>query len=229
MVFPKLFKFHSENMVETVENLETETTLGIINVLIKFSQSNFFSKNSIKKVLKYKKSSVFILEEGGLYVEVVKLPIAPKIPKHMQVEKCIAYLIRFKCLKKLQPQFICALDFADGILEGDPESGEGMISQSFEHENTRLTIGTEDEDYLEDRAKNQRWMPYRLFTDELISYENVGCIEDGVKIVLPPFLEEEVGQIQFVISWTQVKANDSISTWFAVDVSPEEILRQSCP
>jgi hypothetical protein len=143
----------------------------------------------------------------------------------MQVEECIAYLIRFKCLKKFQPEFICALEFKNDLLEGEPESGHRLTAQSFEYKNTRLTIGAEDEESLEDRAKYHMWMPHRLFTDQLISYENVVCIKDGIKVVLPPF-QDEIGQIHFVISWSRVKSNDPHSTWFAVNTSSEEILKQ---
>ncbi len=220
-----LFEFNSNEMSESVEALESETPLGVIKILMKFSQPSGFSKLHIKKVLKYKNASVFILDGDGFYVEIVRLPINPKIPKDMKVDGCIAYLIRFKCAKKLKPEFVCALQFADGILEADPESGEGLAAQSFEHENIRLTIGTEDEEALDGRAKHQIWMPHRLFTDELISCENVKYIKDGIRVVLPT-LEEETGQIQFVISWSHVKNNGPYSTWFAVDTPPQEILKQ---
>jgi hypothetical protein len=225
MAFPKLFEFTSEEMIEVTEDLSTQTPLGVISISIKSSQKISLSKFSNMKVLKYKNALLFVIDLNDLYVEIIKLPIVPHIPKHMRIEECVAYLIRFKCLKKFQPEFVCSLEFADDALAAEPESGQRLMAQSFEHENTRLTIGTEDEESLEDRAKYHMWMPNRLFTDELISFENVECIKNGIKVVLP-FFQNEMGQIQFVISWSRVKNNDPASTWFAVETSSEEILKQ---
>ncbi len=226
MTFLKLFEFHSDEMTQVYEKLATQTPLGTINISIKPSKSENFHKIPINKVLKHKNALLHVVDLEGLFLEIIKLQITPAIPKDMQIEECIAYLIRFKCLKKFQLEFMCTLEFENDILEAEPEPGHRLIAQSFEYKNTRLTIGTEDEESLEDRrAKHHTWMPHRLFTDHLISYENVVCIKNGIKVVLPPF-QGESGQIQFVISWSRVKSNDSHSTWFAVDTPFEEILKQ---
>jgi hypothetical protein len=213
----KLFNFPAEELNERYDLLETENPLGLIEIK---------TNSKLETILKYRDSSVFVLQGNDLYIEIVKAPITPKIPKHMQIEKCIAYLIRFKCIRRVQPKFSCMLVPKTDILKTDLESGERLISHSFDCKDRRLTIGTEDEESLQDRAKNRAGMPERFFSDNLISYENIEPIEAGLQVHLPLFLEGEEGQIQFVISWAQLKNNDPLSTWFAVDVTAEEILTQ---
>lgn len=43
---------------------------------------------------------------------------------------------------------------------------------------------------------------------------------------VPSLLENEEGQVQFIISWVKGPKLDS-STWFAIDVRPEDILNQA--
>lgn len=154
-------------------------------------------------------------------VEFIKLNFKPKLPTGMKVDDCIFAVWRIKSLRKIaECNFTCRLENE----EGSPESGEGLASQSFENNDYKLNIGTEDEDYLQQRAESQNWLP--LHFKDKISTEQIDYLKSGIKITLPELLPNESLQIHFIVSWSS-KKNPEISTWYAVDQSPMEILEKA--
>ncbi len=172
------------------------------------------------------KSSVCIWAFNAVHIELLKTNIVPSLPLGMKVDQCIAFLWRFKSASNdLSLKLICRLAFNNKILEVVPESGGGLIAQSWTVQNTRITVGTEDEDYLLSRSEHQNGLPLRLAENQLIDSDLIEYLEEGIQITLPPFQENEEGQIQFVVAWGDKSDRDDISTWFAVDVRPQEILK----
>lgn len=86
-------------------------------------------------------------------------------------------------------------------------------------------IGTEDKDYLQQRASNENGLPKRLssfFDVENYLMDIVFYLDDGMKISFPPIEKDEWIQSHYVVAF--VKKEKDISPWFAVDVRPSEIL-----
>lgn len=54
--------------------------------------------------------------------------------------------------------------------------------------------------------------------------DNVRYNNQGLEIVLPESVRSDLIQTHFIVAWTS-KTFDPISTWYAVDQSPEYILR----
>ena len=172
---------------------------------------SFQSKNII---------SSWIFED--FIVEFIRLNFAPKLPLGMKIENCILGAWRIKSLKKMvRCDFTCCLE---NDLEGFPEPGEGLIADSFENEYYKLSIGTEDEEYLQNRAASQFWLPEHFKTK--IRADQIVYLHNGIRIKLPELSQTEKSQIHFIVSWS-LKENSDISTWYAVDQSSKEILEQA--
>ena len=140
------------------------------------------------------------------------------------MDDCICGIWRIKALKEINCSFNCYLQTEANIdSKGWPESGEGLIAQSFENDQIKLTIGTEDEEYLERRAKSQDWLPHRFKSEmkaNLIEY-----LYNGIKVTVPKLFQNEQAQLHFIAAWSFKKDSDA-STWYAVDQSPRNILKQ---
>ncbi|WP_068467419.1 hypothetical protein [Candidatus Protochlamydia phocaeensis] len=108
-------------------------------------------------------------------------------------------------------------------LIGFPDSGEHLISQSFEHNSINLSIGTEDEEKIELRAKNNDWVPLRLQTT--IMPDNIRYLDQGLETCFSLIKGEKI-QIQFIVAWV-LKTNNDLSTWYAVEQPNIEILKQA--
>jgi len=168
---------------------------------------------------------IYIWDFNNVHLELLRISIVPELPQHLKVEKCIALLWRFKNLsKKINLRLKCQF-FPKRNAEWDSESGECLSAQCWEDADYKITIGTQDEECLEGRAFNSKGLPLRLAKQKLLDPELVENHEDGIEVVLPPLLENEEGQIQFIISWVNKKETDPISTWYAVDQKPEYILK----
>jgi hypothetical protein len=154
-------------------------------------------------------------------VEFLRLNFNPKIPVGMKVDQCMCGIWRVKALKEVSCHFSCYLATN---LEGSVETGESLNAQSFEDDHVILTIGTEDEECFKYRARSDRWFPSRLKSD--IEPDQVKYLPHGISINLPNLLGGEVLQTHFNCAWSS-KDNQEISTWFAVDEDPFEILKES--
>jgi len=79
-----------------------------------------------------------------------------------------------------------------------PETGEGLFAISLENDNITLSIGTEDEEYLSQRAEFERFLPSRF--KNVITPEMIHHCEDGIQIILPPLLKDELIQVHFIVT-----------------------------
>lgn len=169
---------------------------------------------------------VYMWHTADFNLELLQMPVKPTLPPGIHVTRCVALFIKLQCFKEIQPCFSCQLIWDQEHLEGEPESGEGLVAQSFQSHNMRLTIGTEDEERLLTRASLNDGLPVRLYTQQAINSEVVTYLQNGLAISLPSLLKGEIGQVQFTVAWTSVEKNDPLATWFAVDAPLKHILTQ---
>ena len=94
---------------------------------------------------------------------------------------------------------------------------------SFDNSTHRLTLGTEDEEYLKSRANSNDWLPSH-FKDE-ISSESIHFSRNGIIIDYPACFANETIQTHFIVAWTS-NNNQDVSTWYAVDQSTTTILNK---
>jgi hypothetical protein len=151
-------------------------------------------------------------------VEFIRAPFEPKIPSHMKVKSCIAGIWRVRSnYDGLRLRFQTRLT---SKREGIPETGEGLMSVGF-HDKINLSIGTEDEDFLQQRASNGKWMPIRV--KDMIKADDIHFIHGGLEVNLPLLAKCEMVQIQFIVAWAS-KDYPEVTPWFAVEQSPGHIL-----
>lgn len=159
-------------------------------------------------------------------IEFFRADFMPKIPSQMKVDYCTAGIWRIKNFhSKLDVSFKTIIEIEKSLNEKDLiETGEGLFASSYENNEFKLSIGTEDEEYLASRASIQKWLPYRL-EDIFLNSCAIDSIPGGLKVILPSIEANETVQIQFIIAWSSKKNNES-STWFAVDQSSDFVLKQ---
>ena len=202
-----------------VENpLKLETPLGDIVFKIKINEDYCNSLETVKSnELDCYLSS---WKSKNCEIECLRTKFNPILPPDMKVDKCFAYIWRIQALENLNISL-------QGILEtsliGSPDSGEHLISQSFEHNSINLSIGTEDEEKIELRAKNNDWVPHRL--QPTIMSDNIRYLDQGLEARFSLMKGEKI-QIQFITAWV-LKTNNDLSTWYAVEQSNIEILNQA--
>lgn len=219
----KLFKSLRESHEIDLNALVFSTPLGNIYFDFLFNGKEISNVKPLKtEIIDQTIISSWDLDE--CYIEFLKGNFIPKIPFTMKVEACIAGIWRIKSLsKKLKPNFKVHLDTElISEFEENPEGGEGLISQNFENTNYKLSVGTEDEDFLIQRAIGRKWMPLRF--QNLINPNMIEYIPGGLQIELPLLENGECVQIQFVVAWSK-KNYPEVSTWFAVEQSPNYILQ----
>ena len=195
------------------------TPLGNVYFNLIFNGDEIFSIKPLKTEFR-DKTTISCWDLDECYVEFLQTHIVPQIPSSMKIEASIAGIWRIKSLSKaLFPVMKVHLDTK---YEGSPDSGEGLISQSFENDTFNLSIGTEDEDYLSERARAQKWMPERL--QNVLSSSAIEYIPNGIQFNSPQLEQSECIQIQFIVAWS-LKKYPEASSWFAVDQSPDYILK----
>ena len=210
--------FKKSNLISQIkqDTLKYSTPFGNINFNCKINE---FDVSKIKPSIIHAKEKTIISSWyfQECQVEFLSTNFNPKIPNNMKIENCVAGVWRLICFQEgIKPIFNIKLETN---LEGIPETGEGLISLAFENDTFKLSIGTEDEDYLISRAKMNNWMPTRFQTTDCytIDYE-----KNGIQISLPNLKKEDKIQIQFITAWSQPEYPES--TWFAVEQNLSHLL-----
>jgi hypothetical protein len=146
-----------------------------------------------------------------------------EIPSAGSAVCCEAAIIRLQC-NQPEVKASARINWLDGYtwLDSYPESGEGIEAKTWTSKSARVTIGTEDSEYLEARSKTGEWMPPRLSDESLISDAMFNFTESSISVNMPILKNSEAFQLQFVIVSGDV-VNDC-ATWLAVAQKPRVLL-----
>lgn len=209
-------QLHSMN----INPLQLRTPLG--EIIFKCIVSDLALKVDSSAKVMAKSSHHFLVSwiNENYLIDFLRAEFDPVLPSNMKVNDCFAGIWRIKALKKINVNLNAILMTS---LNGSPETGEYLMTQFFEDEFTKLSIGTEDEERLEHRAKSQDWLPPRF--EQEITADNIRFLENGICVDLA-LLKDEQLQIKFVVAWSS-KSDKELSTWYAVDQSTAYILKQS--
>ena len=219
-----LFKAKGIKTKPSLNSLSLTTPLNNIILNVKSNLNSLVCVTPTDAISLSSKAEIIGWDDQKYRLELLKMKFDPKIPPGMNIQDCYAFVWRI-CPKTE------AMDFElDCIINGSSEfefdigSGEGLMSETFTSATNRLTIGTEDIDYLESRAEYNLNFPSRLKSS--LSTDIIECLGNGLKINLPKLLPNEIAQIQFIVAWSTFRENDS-STWFAVDQRPNDLFKQA--
>ncbi len=138
----------------------------------------------------------------------------PQLPKGMSVEGCFAILLHCSSPTPIKNLiFTCAWDDLNEIGYGN--SGEALDAWEWEHNNTIVMIGTEDEEWLRSRIKLKESLP----EDYPVSMDK-NCIN----IRVDEFPENQELTLHYIITWNSLPEPVDSSCWFAVDITHEKVL-----
>ena len=162
-------------------------------------------------------------------VELLRASVRPRLPAGMQLDGCEAAVWRYRARSDgLALTLRCGWDILPEGADGGPESGQALDAQTWDVGSQSVTIGTEDSEWLAQRAARGLWMPQRLESElETADPYPVTYLSDGLQITLPDLAQGEIGQVHFVVAWAKRLHEKDASTWFAVDMPPERILEQA--
>lgn len=147
------------------------------------------------------------------------------IPAHMSVDNCMAGIWRVKAHSDINKCNFSAI-WEDGYtwIDEDISSGENLECKIWNDSKISVAIGTEGEELLIRRGGKNKLLPQKL-EKEITTYEIVEYVDNGIKVNIDKIKKGEIVQIQFIIAWGE----ESLPTWFAVDMSADEILKsQKC-
>lgn len=167
-------------------------------------------------------------------IELLQGPIATALPPGMRVDGCIAALWRIRgkrVLKKRRPSgqedwlgsVRCCWATEPSAAEGGPDTGEGLEALTWDISGGRLSVGTEDPEFLASRAPYDRFFRIgRRIDVDAVSF--IRSDQSGLEVPVPALRQGEWVQVQFVVAWRNVVDADDVSTWFAVDQDPTHLL-----
>lgn len=204
----------------TVNPLTLETPLG--NVVFKAKINEVYFDSNLLSTVKSRESNNLVgsWKSSNCEIDCLLANFNPVLPSSMKIDKCFAFIWRIKALENLEINLQCLLE---SCLIGSPESGEHLIAQTFENNSINLSIGTEDEEKLELRSKNNDWIPHRLLSS--INSSKLCYLDQGIEARFSLLKEEKI-QVQFIVAWV-LKTNNDLSTWYAVEQSGRSILNQA--
>ena len=145
-----------------------------------------------------------------------KYDIKPVIPAHMNVQGCVAILLKCSSITPLVDMtFSCAWqNFKE---KGYGNSGEGLEAWEWKSNKTLVMIGTEDDMYFGSRINLKKT------TND---YYSTTMENNIVKIHISKFPANKELTLHYVVSWNPLPEKADCSCWFAVDIPHERILRE---
>lgn len=202
-----------------------ETPLGNIFLDIEVDKSKL--SNMDYSICKHYNNDVYITGWYTDRLEAELLMCKPKInlPPDLIVEDCNVGIWRLKTKGNNQScSFIAKWEDGYKWVDGGIDSGEGLEAQTWDNENFEITLGTQDEETLISREYNKYMIPLKF--DTTINKE-IAVIHKLNGIVIQNFglLPNKIHQIHFAVAWAK-KEPDNVSTWYAVDLEPTEILKE---
>jgi hypothetical protein len=201
--------------------LEIQSILGLIAFRCHFSGKSI-SNITPSKLEKFSSGLKAIWDLDDCTIEFLKCNFDPKLPLVKKVDECFCGVWRIRAKNDISIQFSCYLEEEHySEFEAYPETGEGLFALSIEKNGSILSIGTEDEEYLINRARYENWLP-KHFQSEL-NVDHLKFLDTGITIEFPKLHQGEKLQAHFIVSSSNKKDN---STWFAVDQSLSEIIQK---
>jgi hypothetical protein len=152
----------------------------------------------------------------GVKVKLDAVPLSPRLPDGMSVDHCLGILLRVSCREP-----------ADGLifecrLRGQKydscsyEGGQHLYAMSWENKQTQLMIGTEDEEYLNDR----------LPQEQKYEFCPLGHDEKGISLTLPALKKGSQCSFHFIVAWQDFPAAEEDACWHAVDVRHADLWKE---
>lgn len=204
----------------TINPLRVETPLGWMQFNCLFNDKSLSNFKPQAAFLLEPRSTLYSWDFEECHIEFLCSYFQPKLPVGWEVDNCLAGIWRIKTSAKRAHFMFSA--YLESQIPADPESGERLIAVGFEDPAFQLSIGTDDEDALISRATYNKWLPSH-FKDCLSSY-SVRYAPHGLEVILPQSRCDDLIQIHFITAWIASTKCNPISTWYAVDQSPEYIL-----
>lgn len=135
-------------------SLIIETPRGNITSTLSYDGNKISSANPQQVVQLSRHSQIGIWDNPQLRCELLKTRYHPVIPSHMHVSYSYAYAWRIKAKTDLSSLTLaCLLSPNEPVKDTDIQTGEGIYSICSSFETESVFLGTEDEDYLYQRAK----------------------------------------------------------------------------
>jgi hypothetical protein len=223
----KLFCCDGYSSVKTERYPQLSTPLGALTVVCDVgSSADDLKLGTHVRRHNSKDSTIYEWLSPVCALEALVVAFAPDQPISSSELSCQALVLRVNALKShLKTRYTLKWLPGHRWTEGFPESGEGLEARTWVNEEWKVTIGTEDREFLAARAKTGMWMSQRMTTAIEGSTEDiVQMTKDAISIELPELSDGQCCQVHFVIASNR-RIEEDLSTWLAVDQPPSELLK----
>ncbi|MBT9393921.1 hypothetical protein KLP40_12175 [Hymenobacter sp. NST-14] len=160
-------------------------------------------------------------------------PTSDWLAVHMSVETMTAWQFYITKRKSSQEQLTISLQLRSGTnVDGHVTTGQNLIAVEFENGSRQIHLGTEDEDAMAERARENDWLPRRL-ASVLGSYslEVTSATATGLETTIPQLEVGEQFYFHYILAENPFRESadypgeSDISTWVAVTQSKNRLER----
>jgi hypothetical protein len=214
-----MFKSNNKiSLCDTCNNYIT-TPLGKVIFEAYIGNKSLFQNDFAKKSYKLANGGCLIsYANSNVILELALCEPTIRLPEHMDVEKVFGIVWRIKPLtENIRCRFITKIKIEK--FNGGPDSGEDLDAITWDVDQYRATLGTQDNIAIVRRSINNDLMPNGIYDYEFINY-----LKNGLQVNIPNLIKNDITQVHFVVVWNKRKDEDDVSTWFAADMSSKDIL-----
>jgi hypothetical protein len=225
----------SETDIQLIHNDTFETKLGSLSCSLSSNVIGSFPARSTPS----DKGSRTVITTAGHFIEMYAFPLQTDwlAQADMSVESSHGWIWKITKINDVKEHLRIELKLnnADTGIIGSVQSGEFLDAITFENETQHLSLGTEDNEVMQIRARENDWMPARL--EKALKIWEPGTptftnyTESGFESFVPELLENERIYFHFLAAGNSRKKSadypdeDDGSTWYAVDQPKKNLLK----
>jgi hypothetical protein len=218
----KLFSPYCDYIIADATEPSIDTPLGKIFTTLAVEETSIGAFENCSYFLE-SGARIIAFEHYDFIAELLICRPKMFLPEGLLINDCWAFLWRLKAINIITlPSFNVHWSDNHTWINTDIESGEHLNAISFFNNETKVTIGTQDEEVLMARAKLNELMPNKFDSN----IEPVEYLKDGLRVSIPSLDPKDICQIQFLIAWEE-NLETNVGAWYAVDNLPEHILENA--
>jgi hypothetical protein len=224
-----------ETEIQLIHSNTFETKLGSLSCALTSDAAGAFPARSTPSG----KGSRTVITTAGHFIEMYAFPLQTDwlAEADMSVESSNGWIWKITKINDVKEQLRIELKLNDAAAgtTGSVQSGEFLDALTFENETQQLSLGTEDNEVMQIRARENDWMPARL--EKALKLWEPGTpaftnyTETGFESFIPELLENERIYLHFLAAGNSRKKStdypdeDDGSTWYAVDQPKKNLLK----
>jgi hypothetical protein len=151
------------------------------------------------------------------------IPFAPNLTEPLAVVGATALVLRVGSADATPPVTLRVALEGDAE-RGGPASGQFLDAFTWIADGTELSLGTQDNEYLADRAECGLGVPPRL-AESWRTATPIALLPAGFEVQVPALAPAEALALCFAVAWAAATPANEDATWFAVNLGQPALAR----